>query len=229
MKPMPPSPALDTCIMYLVRHGATLNNVADPPKLQGRRTDLGLSPEGLRQAELTAQLLADRPLAAVFSSPLRRARETAERIAAPHGLDVTPVEELTEVDVGDWEEMSWERIEQDYPDEHHRFMTDPATHGYLGGEDLSQVLDRVAPAMERLLAGSLGREIVVVGHNVVNRVYLASLLALPIAKARGIYQDNCGVNVIRHRRGRTKTLTTNAAFHLSPPKAPAHRIGSAGE
>ncbi len=48
-----------------------------------------------------------------------------------------------------------------------------------------------------------------------NRVLLASLLEMPLAKARGIDQDNCGVNVLRYRTGHAQVLTMNAAFHLA--------------
>ena len=197
-----------------VRHGSTENNVARPPRLQGRRVDLGLSAQGRREAERTAQLLANQPLAAIYSSPLQRARETALCIANPHGLPVTLVEELVEADVGDWEGRSWEEIEASDPESHQRFLTDPATFGYRGERISAQVQRRVGPAMQQLMGANLGGRIVVVGHNVVNRVYLAALLDLPLAKARSIHQDNCGVNVVGYRGGKLQLLTCNAAFHL---------------
>ncbi len=84
----------NTCIMYLVRHGATKNNMAKPPRLQGRREDPSLSDEGRQQAECAAKLLEDLPLTAALSSPLLRAKETAQIIAAPHDLPVD-IEPLT--------------------------------------------------------------------------------------------------------------------------------------
>ena len=104
---MPPSPAPNTCWLYLIRHAATANNRAKPPRLQGRRTNPGLSEEGHRQAEQTARFLSSAGLKAVFSSPLLRARQTAEAIATPHGLDVITVDDLIEVDVGIWEGRDW--------------------------------------------------------------------------------------------------------------------------
>ena len=140
---------------------------------------------------------------------MKRAHETGQIIARPHGLTVVSVDELTEVDVGDWEGRTWEDIAQTEHDAHHRFVTDPGNYGYRGGENLSQVRERVVPAMGRLMTSNVGRQIVVVGHNVVNRVYLAELLGVPLAKARGIDQDNCGVNVIRYRDGRAKASWLN--------------------
>ncbi len=105
-------------------------------------------------------------------------------------------------------------IEREEPEAYAQFVADPATHGYAGGENLQQVLDRVLPALQQLMRENLGKVILAVGHNVVNRVLLAHMLSVPLAKARSIDQDNCGVNVIRYRQEQLKVLTTNAAFHL---------------
>ena len=212
---MPPCPAPDTCWLYLVRHGATANNRAKPPRLQGRRTDPPLSDEGLAQARQTGKFLADSPLGAVYSSPLLRARQTAEAIAEPHGLGVRPVDELIEVDVGQWEGRAWDEIERTDPEAYRAFMTDPAAHGYLGGESLQSVDARVVPAFKRLMADNLGRVVVIVAHNVVNRAYLADLMGIPLARYRTIPQDNCGVNLLRYRNGRTKAVSVNGVFHLN--------------
>lgn len=211
---MPPSPAPNTCWLYLVRHGATDNNRARPPRLQGRRTDPALSNEGQDQAEATGRLLADVAVDAVFASPLLRARQTAGAIAGPHNLDVQLVEDLIEVDVGDWEGRPWDEIERTNPEAYRAFMTDASINAYLGGENLQTVLDRSGPAFERLFEENLGRVIVAVAHNVVNRAYLAGLLGLPLAKYRSVPQDNCGVNLLRYRDGKVKPVTLNAVLHL---------------
>lgn len=211
---MPPTPAADTCWMYLIRHGATGHNVAWPSRLQGRKLDDPLSAEGRRQAERTAKLLAGAGLQAVFSSPMLRAQETAELIAARHGLPVVPVGDLIEVDVGDWEGLSWDAIERGWPDASRAFLADAGVHGYLGGENLQSVRDRVEPAFERLCQENLGRTIAVIAHNVVNRCYLTAVLGLPVSQYRVITQDNCGVSLLRFWDGKTKVVTLNAAFHL---------------
>lgn len=200
--------------MYLIRHGATANNLAKPPRLQGCGVDFALSDDGRRQAERTASFLTSQPLAAVFSSPLIRARETAQQIAVPHGLDVQIVDELIEVDVGKWESRSWDEIARTEPDAYRRFMEDPGKHGYFGGETMQQVQDRVMPTIRRIMAAHLGQRVAVVAHNVVNRSFLAALIDLPIAKARGLHQENCGINIVRLRDGEMTLRTMNATFHL---------------
>ncbi len=211
---MLPSPAPDTCWLYLIRHAETANNLARPPRLQGRRSDPALSQSGRRQAEQTARFLSGTGLESVFSSPLLRARQTAEAIATPHGLDVIAVDDLVEADVGEWEGRDWGEIERKDPEAYRAFMTNAAENPYLGGETVTQVLERSAPALERLLAENLGRSIAAVAHNVVNRAWLAQLLGFPTALYRKVPQDNCGVNLIRYRRGQLKVVTINGVFHL---------------
>lgn len=210
------APLADACQMFLLRHGATANNVANPPRIQGRGSDLGLSDEGRRQADETARLLGGIRLAAIFASPLKRAMETAERLAAPHGLPVQTVAELIECDVGKWEGRTWPEIEREDAEYHALFRADPAQYGYAGGENLEQVLARVKPALERALAKHAGANIAVVGHNIVNRCYLADALDIPLARARDrLVQHNCGLNLIRHRAGKSSVVTINAVWHLS--------------
>ena len=212
---MPPSPSPDTCWLYLIRHAATSNNRARPPRLQGRRTDPGLSDEGYQQAERTGRWLADVPIDAVYSSPLLRARQTAAVVAQPHGVPVAVVEDLMEVDVGDWEGRSWDEIERNDREAYQRFIADASVHPYRGGENLSVVRARAVPAFEQLLTDNAGRIIAAVAHNVVNRTYLAHLLDVPLRNYRLVPQDNCGANLIRHRNGKTKLVTINAVRHLA--------------
>ena len=209
-----PSIAGNACVAYLVRHGATEVNVANPPRLQGRATDLGLSSEGKVQAEQTAAFFAARKVDAVFSSPLVRAQETAAKIAGSHNLAVETIDALVEGDVGDWEGMSWPEIEAADRDYYDRYMADTGKVPYLGGESFQDVQDRALPAITKLMQANLGREIVVVAHNIVNRTTLAALLDVPIGRARQISQDNCGINVLRLRDGELKVRMVNVAFHL---------------
>lgn len=200
--------------MYLLRHGATANNVARPVRLQGRRSDPGLSPEGVAQADAAAEFLRTAPLDRVVSSPLLRARETAAPIARFHQHDVEIVDGLIEVDVGLWEGISWERIEIDFPEEYARFVSDPATHGYYGGESLDQVAKRVVPCIVDLLEANVGRSIAVAAHNMVNRIFIAEILSVPRNNYRNIPQDNCGINIIRYKNGKVKVATINSIWHL---------------
>jgi broad specificity phosphatase PhoE len=207
-------PSDDTTVLYLLRHGATAANLARPALLQGRRGDPPLAPPGVRQAEAACDALAGRPIAACYTSPLRRAAETARIIAAPHGLTPQPLDELTECDVGRWEGLDWDTIRAREPDAYARFHADPAAHGYPDGESFADVYARAAPALDELLRRHAGGAVLVVAHHVVGRVYLAGLLGLPPARARRVTLDNGGISVAVRAGGRTRVATLNAAFHL---------------
>ncbi len=213
MYPLPNDPEI--CHLFLVRHGATANNELKPPRIQGQTSDDGLSAAGKRQAAATSELFSTFPLAAVYSSPMKRASETAAAIAQPHGLDVQPVPDLIECHVGDWGGMTWPEIEASQPERYRQFQEDPATYGYAGGENLRELVDRVAPALTGIMQANLGNTVLAVAHNVVNRAYLASLLGVPPARGRSVYQDNCGINLIRFKKsGEAKVLIINSALHL---------------
>ncbi len=187
--------------LYLLRHGATAANLVQPYRLQGRRTDAPLAPEGIRQAERARDCLARHSIQHFYTSPLRRAMQTAEIIAQPHGRSVQAIAELIECDVGRWEGLSWEMIQAGDGEKYQEFLADPATHGYPDGETFADVFARVTPVFEQLLRGHEGEDLLVVGHHVVNRVYLAALLGLPPARAREIKLDNCAISIVVQEDG----------------------------
>jgi broad specificity phosphatase PhoE len=214
---MNPAGESDVTWLYLVRHGATEANERVPPILQGNGIDLALSPEGMRQAEAVASFLKRYPIRRVYTSALKRARQTAATIAAPLGLEPEVDADLQECNVGLWEGLDWRTIEARYPEAHRRFVENPADNPYLGGETYGDVLRRAQPVINRLLAAHAGESIVVVAHNVVNRVLLARLLGLDVRLAPTIAQGNGCVNLICRRAERTELVTLNALFHLARP------------
>lgn len=201
--------------LYLVRHGATAANELRPYVLQGRRTDLPLTETGERQAVAAGRVFQSLAIDHIYCSPLLRARQTAAAIAEHHRLPIQLVPDITECDVGEWEGLTWEEIERRNPDACRAFHADPIANGYLGGECYQDIFDRVRPAFDELYRRHASESIVVVAHNVVNRVYLAHLLGMELRRCREIVQDNCGVNVITHDGKRPRVQTVNAAFHLS--------------
>jgi broad specificity phosphatase PhoE len=201
-------------VLYLIRHGATEANLARPALIQGRRHDPPLARLGVRQAEATRDLLAIRPIDHCYSSPLLRAVQTAAIVAAPHGLAPRPLEALIECDVGRWEGLDWQTIRSREPDDYRRFHANPAQFGYPGGESFRDVHGRVAPLLDDLLRRHAGEAVLVVGHHVVNRTYLAGLLGLPPDQARQVKLDNCGISVVFREGEITLVNTLNAAFHL---------------
>jgi broad specificity phosphatase PhoE len=200
--------------LYLVRHGATDANLRRPYVLQGRGIDLPLNETGRQQAQCVRRLFERTPVAAVYSSPLKRALETAQAIAEPHRLDVAAIDALIEADVGKWEGMAWEQIRRDFPQEYEDFHSDQSRFPYLGGESYRDVSLRALPALADLFERHPGRSIVAVAHNVVIRACAATFLGVPLARAKDLNQNNGGVSVFRREDGRTDLVTLNSVFHI---------------
>lgn len=207
-------PAPDTCLVHILRHGATPHNLLKPPRLQGSGVNESLTDLGRQQAECAGKYLSTRPITAVYSSPLKRAAETAEIIARPHGIANQPLEPLKEIHVGQWEGRTWPEIEAEFADSYALYREDPVKHGYPGGETGRQLIDRVSTQLEQLFRDHVGQEVVVVAHSVVIRLYLGHLLGITPGKSHWTPQSNCGISTVRAKDGKAKVLTLNATTHL---------------
>ncbi len=204
-----------TTRVYLVRHGSTAANRDVPYRLQGRGSDLPLDEMGRSQALAAARALEKAPIVAVYTSPLRRARETGCAIARGAGLEPIEIAELIEADLGRWEGLTWDEVKERYPGEFDRFMANPGTVPYLEGESFEDVRRRAVGAIERLVAAHPGRVIVVAAHNVVNRALLAGWLGLPIDRARSIRQANGGINIVEYDERGANVVMMNSILHLN--------------
>jgi broad specificity phosphatase PhoE len=202
--------------LYLLRHGATEANLVHPPRLQGRRSDPPLAAVGVLQAQAARDRLAQTPLHGSWSSPLRRAAQTAAIVAAPHGLTPQPLDALTECDLGTWEGRTWDEVRQADPAAYAQFQADPARCPHPGGESLEQVYLRARAALEGLLDAHPGRALLVVSHHVVLRVYLAGLLELGPGRARDLTLPNGAFAVVARDGGPTRVLATAESSHLRP-------------
>ncbi len=208
------APPGDMTRLFLIRHGSTAANERLPFVLQGCEIDGPLTETGLRQAAALAKALRDFAIHAIYSSPLLRARQTAGTIADGRAVDVVPVPELKECSVGRWEGLAWETIRAEQPEEYERFFADPVNRPHPGGESYRDVLDRAAPAITRILDRHSGQNVVVVAHNMVNRVYLAEYVGIDLKHARKMRQANCCINLLHHRSGKTELVSLNSVLHL---------------
>jgi alpha-ribazole phosphatase len=161
--------------LVLVRHAET------DPAMRGRcygRLEVQLSAEGRRQAAELAAALADEPLAAVYTSPLARAAETAEAIASPHGLAPVPDEGLREIDFGEVEGMAYDEIRAERPELYRTWMETPTEVRFPGGESYADLRARVLAASVGIRGRHGGEAVAVVAHGGVVRVVLADALGL---------------------------------------------------
>jgi broad specificity phosphatase PhoE len=201
-------------VLYLMRHGATIANLARPAGLQGRRSDPPQAPLGVLQATAARDRLATLPLHRCLCGPLRRAAETAAIVSGPHGLTAQPLEALTECDLGRWESLTWDEVRQTDAAAYSAFLADPAHCPHPGGESLQQVHDRIAPVLEGLLDAHPGETLLVVSHHVAIRVYLAALLGLGVGRARELTLPNGAFAVVARDGGTTRVLTLADDAHL---------------
>jgi broad specificity phosphatase PhoE len=178
--------------VYLLRHGETQYN-ADGNRYCGR-TDIGLTDKGLSQAKGVNERLNGAHIDAVYSSPLTRARLTAE-IAT--GQSVQTDERIIEVDFGDWEGKTKEEFAAEDPLSWDNWMADPAvTRAGTTGETGQEVVERVDNFYREMLKKHAGQTIVVVGHNGINRLYMAYKLGMGLKHYRRIFQENSAITFI---------------------------------
>jgi broad specificity phosphatase PhoE len=110
--------------------------------------------------------------------------------------------------------MDWQAIRYLDSEAHSKFMSNPVDHGYPGGENFHQVSERVTAAIEQLFQMYRGKTLLVVSHHVVNRVFLSTLIGLPLEQARHVSLDNCGISVVVRNGYETVVETLNAGKHL---------------
>lgn len=135
-----------------------------------------LSEEGRAQAQRLAERLSDDNLAAVYTSPLDRALDTARILAVPHGLTPIPHAGLREIHHGHWEGLSRLEVESTYAEEYSAWEEDPFTFAPEGGESGISVLARALPVLRDIVLRHQGRNVVVVSHKATIRLVLSSLL-----------------------------------------------------
>ncbi len=146
--------------LLLLRHGQTELSV---DRRYSGRGEVVLTPLGERQAAAAAARLAKLDFAAIVSSPLGRARQTAQAVAAATGHPTEIHEGLTETDFGDWERLSFTEAAARDPELHARWLADPSVHA-PNGESFDQVHRRVRRTRDDLIARFGGQTILVVSH-----------------------------------------------------------------
>lgn len=199
--------------IILVRHGETEYNRTH---LALGRADVSLNETGLRQAAALEFALAEEKIAAVYSSPLQRALETAKRIAAPHDLDVIIEERLIEMDIGELEGLTFPEIGKAHPNLYQNWggPNGPTYRMPGSNETLADVQARARQAVQALLARHPDETVVAVTHNFVILATLASLLAIEIAEFRRLRHSVAAISSLEMTSGRVQVITLNDTCHL---------------
>ncbi|WP_416565418.1 bifunctional RNase H/acid phosphatase [Nocardia testacea] len=147
--------------LLLLRHGQTELSVQ---RRYSGRGNPPLTAVGREQADRAAKMLAAKgDIAAIVTSPLGRARETAEAAGAALGIEVRVVDGLTETDFGEWEGLTFREAAERDPELHARWLGDPSLPA-PGGESFDAVRERVEAVRRDLVARYPGANVVVVSH-----------------------------------------------------------------
>lgn len=179
--------------IYLVRHGENRANLTK--EFSYRKVDYSLTEKGRLQAQQTADFFRDKEIHEIYSSPLKRAVETAEFIAEPLGLPVTVMESMREVNVGRLEDYPpsaelWKQhdaIIADWLDGH------PDTC-FPGGENYFGLLDRFRATLEAVTADKEGQNLMLVAHGGVITFTMPDVCeGIDKAWLRGAYNANCSI------------------------------------
>jgi broad specificity phosphatase PhoE len=178
--------------VYLLRHGETEYN-ADGNRYCGR-TDIDLTEKGIDQANLVQSQLKGVTFDAVYSSPLKRALFTAEIASGIKSVQTDA--RLIEVDFGGWEGKTKEEFIVENAGLWDSWMNDPAVAKAGGtGESAAEVVARVDDFYQEILRKYPSGNILVVGHNGINRLYLAHKLGMPLKYYRRIVQENSSITL----------------------------------
>jgi broad specificity phosphatase PhoE len=170
--------------VYLARHGESDWNAAG--RFQGH-SDRPLTAVGRRQAKALADELAETAeLSAVYSSPLRRAFETAAVVGARVGVDPVPLDELREVDVGGWAGLSRGEVEARFPDAFRRWLD--GGEGWEDGETYADMSARVLGAVLGVAAAHPDEEILVVSHGGPIRAIQAAAAGMDVHAYRKLHR-----------------------------------------
>jgi alpha-ribazole phosphatase len=164
---------------WLIRHG-------EPAEASRQRCygslDIGLSETGRAQMQHAAEYLRTESIAAIYSSPRSRALESARVLAGGRSRPIEIVEDLREIDFGDFEGLTYDEIAARYPDLYRLWMEKPTEIQFPNGESFAEMRVRVLKAFDTIQREREGQTVAIVSHGGVNRILLAWALQMP---------DNC--------------------------------------
>ncbi|MDO9598270.1 MAG: histidine phosphatase family protein [Azoarcus sp.] len=197
--------------LCLVRHGETAWNAER--RLQGH-LDVELNEHGLRQAALTARVLATAQFEAAYSSDLRRARLTAEIIAGGP-LPVTIDAGLRERHYGCFQGLTYTEAEARFPEDYARFLARDSQLAFSGGgESLQTFANRIKDTLVRIVAAHPGQQVLIVTHGGVLDIIHRLTTGSALDAARDFTIPNAALNWIEHEDDEWRLISWGDQRHL---------------
>jgi broad specificity phosphatase PhoE len=189
--------------IFLARHGESDWNVAK--RFQGH-SDRPLTERGREQAHALADLVASEEIEAVYTSPLSRARETAEIVAARVGLEPVALPELREVDTGSWSGLSRADVETRFPEGFTRWRSGGS--GWEDGETYEEMAERVIGALRAIAEDHPDGRVLIISHGGPIRAIHAAAEGLAITDYRRLkpVEPNARLSAVALENGRLTRL-----------------------
>ena len=182
--------------LILVRHGETLWNREN--RIQGR-TDVELSDLGRMQVEKLAHSLNGEQIDAIYSSPLKRAYETAKAIARVQSFDIIVERDLQELNHGDFESLTVQELKERYGPFVKQWMEDPSSVIMPNGESLSQVQVRAWDVIQTIIGTS--KDSIVVSHGMAIMAILCKIQNLSLSQGRQMFVNMASKTVVEFENG----------------------------
>ena len=217
----PQDPAALTEV-WLIRHGESEGNRGG--LLQGQK-DYPLSARGRQQVVRLAERLRAVRFAALYSSDLTRALDTARGVAETTALAPIIDARLREIDVGTWSGLTPAQAHASHPEEYANWQRrrDP-THRRGGGESYLDLQQRIVPTVTEIAQRHPGQRVLIIAHGGSINAYLCGVLGMPLDAMWRLAQDNTAINRVLPftnpnedpsvRPGRV--LAINDALHVDP-------------
>jgi alpha-ribazole phosphatase len=197
--------------LLLIRHGDTERNSAQ--RYWGR-TDVGLSPAGIIQAERLRDRLTEESLSAVYASDLRRASVTAEIIASRHDVTITTCPELREIDFGEIEGLTFDEACQLYPEVVRLWVEQSLQLKYPAGDSIVEFSSRVISFMPRLVKHTEQETVLIVAHSGVLRTLVCHLLGIDTQHRWQLRLDLASLSVVETYSPNAILCLLNDVGHL---------------
>lgn len=173
--------------LCLIRHGQTDWNLEG--RYQGQ-SDVPLNPTGLAQAQSLAEQLKGQTFAAVYSSDLMRARQTAEPVAQISGITMRLEPRLREINQGKWEGVLVEDIKAYYAELWSQRTIDPASIRPPGGETVGEVATRIYAALDDISVLFPSERVLVVSHGLSIATVICRARNIPVGHAYTVIPEN---------------------------------------
>ncbi len=192
----------------MIRHGEVDNHEAG---IFNGQMDVDITPRGVKHMERAAEFIAEAGVRKIYSSNLKRTVRGAKIISNQIGFNESRevVPEIKEIHLGKWQGLTGEEIDSLYPGMREERYANIEHFRIPGGETLTELSERVVPAVTRIAMHHQGEAIVIVAHAGPNRVFLCQALGLPLERVYHIQQDYGAINVINYSDNHSTVLMMN--------------------